>query len=105
MNNKSKFNFYERVKIINPLTDKKKKQNLQDALGTVMSKGQNENGSWGYGVSIDKENGLLWSCDENELESLGTFAKREDYYSGESIRVGVTKDGKGYIIENKNDSK
>ena len=96
---KSKFDFYERVKIINPLTDKKKKSKLKNAFGTVMGKTQNEDGSWGYGVSIDKDNNLLWRCSENELESLGTFAKHEDYYSGESIRVGVNKKGEGYIIE------
>ena len=98
---KAKFDFYERVTIVNPLTDKKKKAKLENACGTVMGKAQNDDGSWGYGVSVDKDNNLMWRCSENELESLGTFAKREDYYSGESIRVGVTKDGEGYIIENK----
>lgn len=95
-----KFDFFERVKIANPLTDKKKRANLKDSLGTVLGKAQDNNGKWVYGVSIDNEVSS-WSCEEEELLSLGKFAKREDYYSGESIRVGVTKDGEGYIIENK----
>ena len=94
----SKFDFFERVKIINPLTYKKKQANLKNALGTVLGKSQDDNGKWYYGVSIDNEVSS-WSCEEEELESLGNFVKREDYYSGESVCVGVTKDGKGYIID------
>jgi len=97
----AKFNFYERVKIAMPLTIKKKKRGLQGALGTIMGKAQNEDGTYWYVVSIDKDDCKLWSCAEIELESLGTFAKREDYYSGESVRVGVTKEGEGYIIKDR----
>lgn len=100
----SKFDFFERVQIINPLTDKKKRANLKNALGTVLAKAQDDNGKWFYGVSIDNEVSS-WNCEEAELESLGIFAKREDYYSGESIRVGVTKEGEGYIIKDKKDER
>ena len=93
----SKFNFFERVKIY---PKSKNAAHLYDTSGTVLGKAQNEDKSWGYAVSCDKDTDG-WDFSENELESLGTFAKREDYYSGESIRVGVTKEGEGYIIENK----
>lgn len=98
----AKFNFFERVKIF---PKSKVAQHLYNTLGTVLGRSQNpKNNLWGYAISCDNEEDG-WDFQEDELESLGTFAKREDYYSGESIRVGVTKEGKGYIIENKNDSK
>lgn len=98
---KAKFNFYERVKIYPKV---KNAQHLYDTTGTVLGRSQNYDNSWGYAVSCDKDlDG--WDFQENELQSLGTFAKREDYYSGESIRVGVTKEGEGYIIDDKNDTK
>ena len=96
----SKFNFYERVKIHpkNPYMISKKKK-FTNSCGTILAKGLESDGKWGYDVSVDYDNGQVWGFQEDELESLGTFAKRENYYSGESIRVGVNKKGEGYIIE------
>lgn len=98
----AKFDFFERVTIYPKdryMLNKKKK--FTNSVGTVLAKGLEANGEWAYDVSIDEDDGKVWGFKENELESLGTFAKREDYYSGESIRVGVTKEGEGYIIEDK----
>ena len=102
MSNKSKFSFFERVRIFpkNPhMFDKKKSFSNSD--GTILAKGLEDDNKWGYDVSVDKDDGHVWGFKENELESLGIFIKPEDHFSGESIRVGVTKKGKGYIIEDK----
>ncbi len=96
----SKFDFFERVTIYpkNPYMLNKKKK-FTNSVGTVLAKGLEIDGEWAYDVSIDEDDGKIWGFKENELESLGTFAKCEDFYSGESVKVGVTKDGEGYIIE------
>ena len=90
----AKFNFYERVKILckNALF-----YYLNNTTGTVLGRVAGNHG-WYYSVAIDYNKECM-SFYEDELESLGTFAKREDYYSGESIRVGVTEKGEGYIIK------
>ena len=85
---KSKFDFFERVKIVNPLNPNKLK--FKEKLDVIFGKSQDDKGLWHYQIKIENiDEG--WYFLENELESLGTFAKREDFYSGESIRVGVTK--------------
>lgn len=89
----SKFDFYENVII---KCCEKKYQYLNGKKGSVLGKSADDKKNWYYFVSI--ENGESFSFKEEELESLGTFAKREDFYSGESIRVGVNKKGEGYII-------
>ena len=92
----SKFDFFERVKIVNPLNSNKLK--FKEKLAVIFGKSQDDKGLWYYQVKVENfDEG--WYFLENELESLGTFSKRENYYSGESIRVGVTKDGEGYIID------
>ena len=98
MSNKSKFDFFERVKIIpNNSHMIKKKKNLAFCQGTILAKGLEDNNEWGYDVGINEDEQQVWGFYEYELESLGTFIKPEDHYSGKSIKVGVTKDGKGYI--------
>lgn len=94
----AKFKFFERVKIANPAGNNHKV--LKNAKAVVFGKSEDENGTWYYRLKVDNHMEAEY-LKEDELESLGTFAKRENYYSGESIRVGVTKDGEGYIIENK----
>jgi hypothetical protein len=37
------------------------------------------------------------SFQEYELDSTGEFANKEDFYSGESIKVIVSPDGKGEL--------
>lgn len=93
---KSKFGFFERVKIINTIA--RKKQNLIGKKAVIFGKSQDDLGKWYYRIKIENQENAEY-VQENELESLGIFAKREDYYSGESIRVGVNKKGEGYIIE------
>jgi hypothetical protein len=60
-----------------------------------MSKGDGPDGSWGYAVSIDD---ICWDIREEWLESTGRKMRREDFYTGESIRVRVTEDGRGEIV-------
>jgi len=98
----AKFDFFERVKIVNPLNSQKKQFKGKNAV--IFGQSQDDIGKWYYQVKID-DHDEGWYFSESELESLGTFAKREDYYSGESIRVGVTKEGEGYIKEDKQNKK
>lgn len=91
----SKFDHFEKVKI---LPKSNKTQRLIGTSGIVLGKVEDPNtGTWYYSVSCDSDKGYVKHFYEYELESLGTFVKREDYYSGDSVTVGVTKDGKGYI--------
>lgn len=93
----SKFNFFERVKIVGKDFKNKQKNKFFNSFGTVLAFGLEYDGIYGYDVSLDKDNGYVWGFREDELESLGIFIKPEDHFVGESIKVGVTKDGKGYI--------
>jgi hypothetical protein len=96
-NMESKFDFFERVKILSPLIHKEKQPNLEGLVGIIFGKAQNDDGNWCYRlkIGIDKE---AYYFQEHELESLGTFAKREDYYSGDTIKVTVVPNKKGELI-------
>jgi hypothetical protein len=48
-----------------------------------------------YAISIDVLGGETWSIEPGDLESMGTFRRREDYYGGGSIRVS----GSGSVLE------
>jgi len=95
---KNKFNFYEIVRIV---SDKPKHAEINGATGVVAGMAQNEEtGRWTYGVSIDKLDGLVRRMDEDSLVSIGVVGKREDFYTGESIKVRVDpKTGEGYIVD------
>lgn len=90
----SKFDFFENVRI---KCLEKKFTYLNDKHGCILGMSEDEKNNWYYLVSL--ENGETFSFNENELESLNTFGKKGDYYTGESIKVGVTKKGEGYIIK------
>jgi len=94
----SKFDFFERIKIVNPIGIDH--QVLKNTNAVVFGKSEDNKGTWYYRLKVDNRAEAEY-LKEEELESIGTFAKREDYYSEESIRVGVTKDGEGYIIDDK----
>ncbi len=84
-----KFNFFEIV-----IAEDK----FLKITGFVIGKSQNEVGEWHYAVFLfDKQE----SCgfEEYELESTGQFVKKEDYYSGESVKVIVHPDGRGELKE------
>ena len=95
---KNKFNFYEVVKVI---TNLDKLKEINGSLGVILGMSQNElTDEWIYGVSIDKDEGLVWSIKEKYLQSTGEKRSREDFYSGETIRVQVDpKTGEGNIVE------
>lgn len=86
----SKFNYYEIVKVISRKEDLKEIFNKE---GVIVGKAINEDGSWGYAVSFDDG----WDLEENELKSTGKFAKEEDFYTGESLRVKVSPAGEGSV--------
>lgn len=82
---KSKFDFYEVVKII---TDDPKYAEVNGKEGAILGMAQNSDGIWGYAVEIfDEIDG--WSFPEDALVTLGYKMKREDFYTGETIRVEV----------------
>lgn len=94
----NKFTIYEIVRIVNP---SKKHKNFEYLKGFVTGMATDRNGMWSYGIDF-LQNQFGWHdciCEEHELESTGEFVKKEDYYSGESIKVIVHPDGRGELKE------
>ena len=92
----NKFTSYEIVRIINP--SKKYKENLKYLNGFINGMSINRNGIYYYSVFLfNKKEGYCF--EEHELESTGEFVKKEDYYSGESVKVIVHPDGRGELKE------
>jgi Immunity protein 31 len=87
---KAKFQFYEVVRI---LEGQGVRSHLVGREGVVSGSAQNDKGEWSYAVFIPSTE-LTWSFDETNLAATGEFRKREDFYSGESIKVKVIG-GKG----------
>lgn len=90
----NKFNFYEIVKIVS------KNPNLSEVNGkeaTILAMAENDDGTWGYGVTFSDDDSEGWYIDEVDLVTLNRFAKEEDFYTGETMSVVVTPDGKGHI--------
>lgn len=91
---KPKFDFYEIVLVQS--TDPKK-SHLNGEIGTVLGLPEvDEQPPNLYAVTIDSL-GRVWSLFENELESTGQWAKREDFYDGSSVRVCVDERGRGNV--------
>jgi hypothetical protein len=95
---KSKFDFYEIVKVI---TDKPSCAQINGELGVVSGKAQNEEtGKWTYGISIYSDDDLVWCVDEKDIYPTGKKADPKDHYTGETIKVRVDpKTGKGYLVD------
>ena len=94
----NKFTSYEIVRIVNP-SKKHKKFEYFKAFVTGMA--TDRNGMWSYGIDF-LQNQFGWRdciCEEHELESTGKCVKKEDYYSGESVKVIVHPDGRGELKE------
>ncbi len=92
----NKFTSYEIVRIVNP--SKMHKENLKYLNGFIDGMTINRNGVYYYGVFLfNKQEGYCF--EEHELESTGQFVKKEDYYSGESVKVIVHPDGRGELKE------
>ena len=51
-----------------------------------------------YVIAVEDEEDS-WYVYEYDLVSTQRFAKREDFYTGESIKVLVSPDGKGRLEE------
>ena len=95
----SKFDFYEIVTIN---TQNPKRKNLNGQRAAVLAKGQESDEPdalikyydiWVY--QLEK----VFSFHEDELLATGEFDKRENFFSGESIRVSVDPEtGEGKIV-------
>lgn len=89
----SKFEFYERVKILSA------HPNLEEVSGeisAVLGKAENEEGKFSYAVFVYRDE-KCWSVREEDLESTGEFDKRETFFSGEKIKIRVDEKGRGSI--------
>ncbi len=89
---KPKFDFYEVVKVIS-----KDKNKIFGNEAVVLAKGQNDQGEWGYTISVQDD--CAWDVEEHQIESLGRFKKKEDLFTGKSVKVHVNEDGEGYLKE------
>jgi len=93
---KSKFDFYEIVKVN---SSKNALREINNSEGVIRGKAQNEEtGRWGYGVSIYKDNGLIWHIMEEDLQFTGRKADPKDFEAGETVKVQVDpKTGEGSL--------
>ena len=94
----NKFTSHEIVLIVNP---SEKHKNFENFKGFVTGMSTDRNGMWSYGVDFlqNQFDCRDCICEEHELESTGEFVKKEDYYSGESVKVIVHPDGRGELKE------
>lgn len=92
----NRFQFYE-VVVVTAFKNVSQ-QSIMGMQGTVLGMGQDEETKgWNYAVSMDST-GIVWCFDEEQLTSTGNHKKREDFYSGETIKVHVEpKTGRGSI--------
>jgi hypothetical protein len=65
----------------------------------IRGKAQNEKtGLWSYGVSVYKDNGLVWHIVEEDLLATGKKADPQNFETGESIKMYVNLEaGEGYL--------
>jgi hypothetical protein len=94
--NKPRFEFYERVLV---KTGNPEKAQVDGQTGAVLGRTETEEkDGWIYAVALDTEQ-ETWSFSEGELESLGQFSSRGDFYDGSTARVRVDKNGEGRIVD------
>jgi hypothetical protein len=79
----SRFDWYEQVRVE---STEIAKDEINGKLGAILGKAQGEDGRWTYGVYI-YDQGLVWSCTDEELSPTGKFDRRASFYDGTSIRV------------------
>ena len=92
MNNK--FKFFEVVKVVSTNSELSE---VNGKIGTITGMVEDDE-LWSYSVSFEDLESS-WCLDEIDLVSTHRFAKREDFYTGESIKVLVSPDGKGRFEE------
>jgi hypothetical protein len=88
MTTEAKYDFYEKARCI---SDDPAKGKIAGKLAAILGRVRGDDGSWGYTIHVYDEP-VSYYARESELESTGEFAKREDFYSGESVRV--SRDGR-----------
>ena len=88
----AKFQFYERVVVLRDAPE------IFGKIGSVLGRAQADDGTWLYAVFVAGPN-EAWDVAESDLESTGIVDKREDFYSGQSVRVRVGKSGRGTMIK------
>jgi hypothetical protein len=89
------FQFYEIVKITNPMLSKE----YAGKHGVVLGRSQDDEQKWNYAISLyDFAETVMFH--EDELESTGQMDKPENFYTGENIKVKVDPEtGEGYLAE------
>jgi hypothetical protein len=105
---KKKFDFYEIVRIApqNGTLDltgldarKFDYQTLVGSEGPIVAMSRDKK-AWYCLVKLSNKIGDEYLIRENDLEATGKKAKREDFYTGESIRVRVDpKTGEGSLVD------
>src|SRR5262245_60778396 len=90
--NRSKYDFYEKVHVATSNPDA---QEVNGELAAVLGKAQNDIGQWCYAVFIYSTR-ECWSLREEELLATGEFDRRETFYDGASVRIGVDDIGSGF---------
>ena len=86
----AKFQFYERVVVLQDAPE------IFGKIGSVLGRAQAHDGTWLYAVYVAGPN-ETWDIAESDLESTGIVDIREDFYSGKSVRVRVSKAGRGTV--------
>ena len=89
---KKKFDFFEIVKIV---SNKSELLENNGKIGTILGMTEDKNVNV-YVIAIEDEEDDLYVY-EYDLVSTHRFAKEEDFYTGESIKVLVSPDGKGRL--------
>jgi hypothetical protein len=93
-----RFQFYERVRIVQPPDDAPE---LAGLTGSVLgfSEEPDELGDWHCGVFIDEQE-RLWDMPESALASLGHVGQRSDHYDDtRRLRVQVDSQGRGTLVD------
>lgn len=89
---KSKYEFYEVVKVI---SSKPSLQKIRGVEAYIIGKAEEDDGSWGYAIALPDK---AWSVRENDIETTGRFADPDNYKPVDTVRVRVLPDGSGKII-------
>ena len=81
-----RFGFYEIVEVRD--TVRTRDQRIAGKAGMVLgiAEPDSADGTITYAVQLDGSSDA-WSVDERDLVGTGEFAGRDEYYSGDSIRV------------------
>lgn len=92
----NRFNFYEIVKVV---STRRSLTEINGREGVVLGMAQNDDGSWGYAISVDD---VGWSIHEDNLVFTGKFSTRDQFYSDsdeDRVRVIVDESGEGRITD------